>query len=220
MATPSLLSIPPELRLKILRCCMVVGILGITTSPSNFRGATSQILRLSKEVHNEALPILYGENIFHFDNGQAMENDLSCINKHAKCMIRHVSLGNAAGLTTKKATLKSLTGLRGFSVFLTKVGMLHLTEPEENMTFAAKNMPPKTVVQDLSRKCRGVEVGVVLCFVDDAEMVLRADLDGRGMVRYRVRLPGKGAEKKEMSLDLDFEGWRNITALMPRMARR
>lgn len=40
------------------------------------------------------------------------------------------------------------------------------------------------------------------------------------MVRYRVRLSGKGAEKKELSLELDFEGWRDYKALMPKVARK
>lgn len=179
MARPELLGIPPELRLKILRYCMVVGVLPLTTSPFNFRSASSQILRLSKQFHNEALPILYGENIFYFGDGMMMESKLMCINTHAKSMIRHVCLGDSVNLTTKKVFLKSLKGLRGFSILIAKIGMLHLSDPKRNKVFAVEETPPRTIVQDFSWKYRGVEVGVVLCFVSDAQDVLVCFEDSR-----------------------------------------
>lgn len=40
------------------------------------------------------------------------------------------------------------------------------------------------------------------------------------MVKYKVRLEGKGAEKKEIDLELDFEGWRDFRALLPKVGRK
>lgn len=146
--------------------------LPISASPFDFHGASSQILRLSKQIHNDALPILYGENIFYFLVGRWLNKDLDRINAQSKSAIRNVCLGLSECLTTKIALLNSLTGLRSFSIFTETLGLLQMSDPGKVKELAVKKMPSKTLVQDLLRKSRGVEVGVVVCFIPDNEKML------------------------------------------------
>lgn len=54
--------LPAELRLKIYKSLLVVAI----ADPKNPIHASSQLLRTSKFVYNEALQVLYGDNTLLF----------------------------------------------------------------------------------------------------------------------------------------------------------
>jgi hypothetical protein len=62
----SLLTVPKEIRLKIYRELFVTQTGFNFASPINFT-RTSQLFRVCREINDEAPPILYGENSFHFE---------------------------------------------------------------------------------------------------------------------------------------------------------
>lgn len=101
-----------------------------------------------------------------------MDSHLSHINIQAKSVLRNIFVGSSTGLTTKIFLLNTLTSLRSLGVFTVKEGLLQFSDPGENKKLATGRIPPKTLVQNLSRKVRGVEVGVVLCFISDAGKML------------------------------------------------
>ncbi|QDS70217.1 hypothetical protein FKW77_006979 [Venturia effusa] len=215
MAVPNLLGLLAELRLKIIRYCVLTGILQMSGSEFDYSGASSHILRLSKQFYEEAFPVLYGENVFYFDCGKALATFVEGLSARGKSTIRHVCLGTSDGLTTKMAIFKSLKTLGSFSIFKTTPFLLHMTRPETKKGLAMQMMPPKTFARGLSTKSKVVEIAVVLCFPFSA-IKLPTDLVGPGMVRYRVHFSRKRAENKEMTLELDFEGWRDFKHLIPK----
>lgn len=77
MAEPSLLGIPVEIREKILRGCMVIGMAevrkpGTPTHRFERSKASSEILRVCKQLYSEGAPILYGENILYYSSGTTL----------------------------------------------------------------------------------------------------------------------------------------------------
>lgn len=72
MVNLSLLGIPTELRLRIYRNCMVIGVADTPTRRYNLHfgeqhfekaNCDAQVLRVCKTLYEEGVSVLYGENI-------------------------------------------------------------------------------------------------------------------------------------------------------------
>jgi hypothetical protein len=75
MSTPSLLGLPRELRDKILRYCLVIGVADWRgyLRPKKMRElhrpcASSQFARVCKTLYEDSLPILYSANTLFFND--------------------------------------------------------------------------------------------------------------------------------------------------------
>jgi hypothetical protein len=170
MAIPSLLGVPPEVRLKVLRNCMLIGIVDVDNwTSTERRQASSQLLSVCKTIYNEGLPILYGENILWFWDFWSLEKML-LHGDDFKSEIKHVSLTAMTGITRNMHLLKTLPNLRSFH-WLDPRGLNRPTiekSIQDGIDNISKIEIPKTVFKRLSTKSKPVELGVVV-FISSIE---------------------------------------------------
>jgi hypothetical protein len=172
MANPSLLGIPTELRLKILRNCMVIGVAEVAIRQPRFLEcgwfqtphASSQLLCVCKTLYNEGLPILYGENILCFYDALRLKIFLACCDD-IKSTIKHIFMGCTCGIVSELSLFNSLPNLRSFHRFVYRESTFEVClngDPD----LITRHPPPQTLIRRLSRKSlsQAIEIGVVLCF--------------------------------------------------------
>lgn len=183
MASPTLIDIPMELRNKILRSCMVIG---IAVAPlwgswffSKYRTpnieepyASSQILCVCKQLQEEASPILYGENILYFRTTMCLDLFLRNKSLATKGMVKYILLREKEGLTTRLHELKFLVGLRSFTFLNFTSGPAHVVMDKmfgsssivSSDCPSRRRRPQKTLVRYLCAESRKVEVGILSWF--------------------------------------------------------
>lgn len=178
MAHPTLLGLPLELRWKILRNCLVIGIAQIPSPPTGepFRigepEASSQLLRVCKQLYEEALPILYQENIMFCRNATYLESFVSQRAPSTRPMIRHVCIAgrNHFGLSTQLdhyiPFFESLPNLRSLNIFLSRVSSF--TKETKCIIMATAgamslSAPSQTFVERLSQRTTPIDLGVIKC---------------------------------------------------------
>lgn len=178
MSHPSLLGLPIELRLMILRNCLVIGIAQIPSADTGepFRigepEASSQVLRVCKQLYEEAFPILYQENIIYCRNATYLESFVSQKAPSTRLMIRHVCIAGrnryrlSAQLNTYLPFFESLPNLRSFNIFLSRMSDLHSGDRCLIMATAnsmALSTPSNAFIERLSQRDRPVDLGVIKC---------------------------------------------------------
>ena len=113
----SFLDLPPEIRNEIYRYCLVIqrpfgftsdkmpplqkkGPMRVSNRPGAERDTipfAPGILQVNKEVHNEAISIFYGENIFQFQYAWVGEKILAQIGQQNVGQLRHIEVISAEG---------------------------------------------------------------------------------------------------------------------------
>lgn len=151
MATPDLLGMPREVLDRILRDCLVAGIVAQKDSFPSFAKfeIAVPILRTCKIIYEARLPILYGENIFYFYRFLELKSWLGKQRIYNKGMIKHVLvLHNVGAGNDRVKPWVALPGLRSYNIL--EPGLSH--EPE---------MPGLTFMRRMWRKEQPVDIGVV-----------------------------------------------------------
>lgn len=206
MANPTLLGLPLELRWKILRYCLVIGIAQIPSPAFGepFRigepEASSQLLRVCKQIYNEAFPILYQENIIFCRNATYLESFVSQKAPSSRSMIRHVCISGRthnrliAQLDNYLPFFESLPSLRSLNIFQSRVSDIHQGNRCIIMAIAntmALLAPSQTFIDRLSLRIKPVDIGTIKCEIHplSKNSILETDLDGEALIRYRVVLP-------------------------------
>lgn len=206
MAHSTLLGLPLELRWKILRNCLVIGIAQIPSPPTGepFRiaepEASSQILRVCKQLYDEAFPILYQENIIFCRNATYLESFISQKAPSARSFIRHVCISGrthhrlSAQLDNYLPFFESLPNLRSFNVFQSRVSDIYqgprciIMATANTMSLSA---PSPMFVERMSQRIKPVDLGAIKCVIHplSKNAILETSLDGEALIRYRIVLP-------------------------------
>jgi hypothetical protein len=175
MANLSLLSMPREIRDKVLRNCLVIGLAfrypdRRAYTCRNFKSpdTSTQILRVCKTLYEEALPILYGANILCFNDLKELKQFLSYSSHDVEAMIHHIYMRNQRGLANNLSMLSILPNLRSLHVLST--GFIPYGDQRsiadylnDSNSYATKLVPAKTFIQQITRHFSQIEIGVVYC---------------------------------------------------------
>lgn len=175
MAEPSLLGIPVEIREKILRNCMVIGVASARRKsndhPFDPPLASSQLLCVCSQLYTEGIPILYGENMIHYRTGAAMKSFVSKMTAETRSMIKHVGVSSCDRLNSHIDVVDTLTNLKTFNIF---VNQGHGTSAELDSLFAEDSkvkyrdrnfgMPPSNFFRSLAGRPEVVEIGLIVTY--------------------------------------------------------
>lgn len=175
MAEPSLLGIPVEIREKILRGCMVIGMAevrkpGTPTHRFERSKASSEILRVCKQLYSEGAPILYGENILYYSSGTTLPYFLSRTNLATRSMIKHVCVGASHNMNQQSDVLDTLTKLHTFDMFSCSYGW---SQDELDRRFAGRpyitrprdlDLPPRKLIRRLMGRAQSIGIGAIESF--------------------------------------------------------
>lgn len=183
MVPPNLLTLPREIRDKILRYCPVIGVMYIPEidgggypypgwvaylfdRPNRFMGyletprALEQLLQCCKMLYAEGLPILYGENVLYFSSPYRMRKSL-LRRKNICAEVKHVFAGSAPDNTFVHDMLTAMPKLKTFD-------MLHgkSTEREDQaivQQIKALYRYSDSLVECIAATSRRIELGLLLC---------------------------------------------------------
>jgi hypothetical protein len=162
MASLNLLGLPREIRDKILKNCLVIGI-AFPYHDKAYRTfkppyAASQILRVCRLLYEEALPILWGTNIICFHDLSDLKRFLSFSSVDVQTMIHHIWIRRQFGLGSNISMLGILPNLRSLHIFDDRTTLSQSTSYANRRLF-----PSKTFIQQIRRHRPQVEIGVVYC---------------------------------------------------------
>ncbi|TID16099.1 Heat shock protein 60 [Venturia nashicola] len=239
MANPNLLGLPLELRWKVLRNCLVIGVAQIPSPPTGepFRiskpEASSQLLRVCQQIYNEAFPILYQENIIFCRNATYLESFVTQKAPSTRSMIRHICIAGqthhrlSAQLDNYLPFFESLPNLRSLNIFLSRVSDIHqgprciIMATANTMSLSA---PSQTFVERLSRQNKPVDLGAIKCVIHpmSKHSTLETELDGEALIRYRIVLAAHGHTASPLEavvgLQLAFASQdRDWTSFLPKL---
>lgn len=183
MAAPNFLGLARELRDKILRYCMFIGIIPFekspcvgnlmldrynhSTTPQCSLGynsqASSQILRCCKMIYDEALPILYGENVLYFNfPGEKLVKTFSW-NPKIVAEIKHTYIGAGPHKAKTFKMLAVMPKLKSFGYSFTEHLPLRYPEDQVLKRIKKKFQYSSFVFHVLSMVPRDIEVGLLIC---------------------------------------------------------
>ncbi|RDI79911.1 Heat shock protein 60 [Venturia inaequalis] len=235
MAEPSLLGIPVEIRERILRNCMVIGVASARKiahdHPFDPPFASSQLLRVCSQLYTEGIPILYGENMIHYRTGAAMKSFVSKMTAETRSMIKHVGVSSCDRLNSHIDVVDTLTNLKTFNIF---VNQGHGTSAELDSLFAKDSkvkyrdrnfgMPPSNFFRSLAGRPEVVEIGLIVTyfnfmirFKNDERMT--TELSEVRLVKFKIFASGlkKGKElREERVYSTDGKEGKDYTELLPK----
>ncbi|KAL8912171.1 MAG: hypothetical protein Q9171_002805 [Xanthocarpia ochracea] len=94
--------------------------------PYHSSSATCQIFRVSKALYNEAMPVYFGENTFHFEDLDALETALGILTAERRRSIRSLSISFHGSHPVKSTRLLyGCVSLRRLSLVIKNWGTYH-----------------------------------------------------------------------------------------------
>ncbi|KAE9991928.1 hypothetical protein EG327_010606 [Venturia inaequalis] len=235
MAEPSLLGIPVEIREKILRNCMVIGVASTRKiahdHPFDLPLASSQLLLVCRQLYSEGVPILYGENIIHYRNGAAMWSFVSKMTVETRSMIKHVGISSCYRLNSHIDVVDTLTNLKTFNIFdnrghTTSARLDSLFAKDSRVKYADWNfgMPPSNTFRSLAGRPEAVEIGLIVTYSNfmtrfDIEEQMTTELSGVRLIKFKIFASGlkKGKEfRQERVYSTDGKEGKDYTELLPK----
>lgn len=124
--------------------------------------ASSQLLRVCQQLYDEAIPILYGENIILYLCGTTFEQSLSDASLAIKSNIKHVCVQCVNGFTKQSRLLNALTSLKSLNLLYMPI-LEQRVQFDEQYVKVHYDIPLKTLLRYFCRKSKPIEVGVIVC---------------------------------------------------------
>ncbi|QDS73000.1 hypothetical protein FKW77_008992 [Venturia effusa] len=154
MAAPHLLDMPPEILHRILRECLVAGVIAHKDDIGFFEKPkiAVPVLRTCKILYEAGLPIFYSENVFYFEQFKHLRTCLKQQRVYNKSLVKHILILNNKGAADSKVKLwHALPGLKSYNVLK---GTEDLSRRSE--------MPSVVLMRDMwGREGQPVDFGVV-----------------------------------------------------------